>query len=237
MTDFNPSGEDIASVLEIQPDGKLIAAGYSRISFAMARYNPDGTLDTEFTSGNYPPATGIVIQPDGKYLLSGSKEVNPDDDGWNIMRINTNGSVDTSFGIQGNLVVNIKNGHDYATCIALQPGNKILVGGSSRDSANVPANMTLLRYTFESLAMEQVKKDLVQVYPNPFYDDVTIQFEKQVHPGALFLLYDSNGKQVLVHHGLDKTALIKLNHLSNGIYFYKILENGSLVTTGKLIKG
>lgn len=41
-------GEDEADGLLIQPDGKIVAVGWTRFDFAMARYHPDGSLDHGF---------------------------------------------------------------------------------------------------------------------------------------------------------------------------------------------
>src|SRR2546422_9595991 len=49
------SSDDVGNAVAIQTDGKIVAAGYTTISgsaaFAVARYNPDGTLDAGFGSG------------------------------------------------------------------------------------------------------------------------------------------------------------------------------------------
>ena len=61
-TDF-AGGADKAYAVAIQPDGKILVAGYATVSgkseFAVARYNNDGTLDTGFRS------TGTVVTPVG----------------------------------------------------------------------------------------------------------------------------------------------------------------------------
>jgi uncharacterized delta-60 repeat protein len=86
-TDFGLN--DSASALVLQPDGKLVAAGSSctitsgwraPCNFALARYNPDGSLDstfgvggkvtTDFGTGHYLHA--LVRQPDGKLVVTGS---------------------------------------------------------------------------------------------------------------------------------------------------------------------
>ncbi len=47
-TDFGDTSENVTSIA-IQTDGKIVAVGTrSNYSFAMARYNTDGTLDTTF---------------------------------------------------------------------------------------------------------------------------------------------------------------------------------------------
>ncbi len=94
-----------AEALAIQPDGKLVAAGYTTTTddgdydFALVRYNPDGTLDPTFGNGtgtvittfdglNSDYAADLAIQPDGKLVVAGSA----------LARYNPDGSLDTTFG-------------------------------------------------------------------------------------------------------------------------------------------
>ena len=101
--------EKIGSI-KIQPDGKIVAAGYSFTGpaghevFALARYNDDGSLDNSFGSGgkvltNFGSddgkANSLVIQPDGKILVVGTTDTTGD---VALARYNSDGSLDTSFG-------------------------------------------------------------------------------------------------------------------------------------------
>jgi uncharacterized delta-60 repeat protein len=78
------SGDAGAHDLALQNDGKVVAVGYfhngTDDDFAVARYNPDGTLDTGFNGtgiattdfgGNSDTARGVAIQPDGKIVVVG----------------------------------------------------------------------------------------------------------------------------------------------------------------------
>ena len=93
-----------------QPDGKLVAAGTgdngSQFVFALARYNPNGSLDTSFNgTGNVTTAIGSVQddaialarQPDGKLVAAGYSDNGSNDD-FALARYNPNGSLDPSFG-------------------------------------------------------------------------------------------------------------------------------------------
>jgi uncharacterized delta-60 repeat protein len=79
------SAEDIANAVAIQADGKIVAAGYSHSGsnhFALARYNPAGTLDGSFGTGGkvttpigvIDQAFGMAIQSDGKIVAAGSSQ-------------------------------------------------------------------------------------------------------------------------------------------------------------------
>jgi uncharacterized delta-60 repeat protein len=137
----------ITSVV-IQPDGKIIAAGYSGVQtqnpqLAVARYNPDGTLDTSFgTNGisrpspNFPYNATLLLQPDGKILI-GLPTI------FQLIRLNPNGGLDTSFDGDGS--VNTPVGNSGAILgLALQPDGKIIAAGSSTTGGNT--DVTLARY-------------------------------------------------------------------------------------------
>ena len=78
------SSDDYGRSLAIQPDGKILLGGHchngSNFDFCIARFNPNGTLDTTFGNGGkviQPIGSGndhgysLAIQPDGKILLGG----------------------------------------------------------------------------------------------------------------------------------------------------------------------
>ena len=85
-TDISRS-TDIANAVAVQADGKLVVVGqtyknndFSGEDFVVARYNPDGTLDTTFGTGgkvrtDFPGLaavpSSVVIQPDGKIVVAG----------------------------------------------------------------------------------------------------------------------------------------------------------------------
>src|SRR5207244_2135037 len=106
------SGYDAANALVVQPDGKLVAAGHAynagNIVFALVRYNADGTLDGTFGSGGKVTTvigtasrgTALVLQPDGKLVAAGYT-YNGKSTAFALVRYNTNGSLDTSFGSGG----------------------------------------------------------------------------------------------------------------------------------------
>ena len=117
--------EDIA----LQPDGKIIVSGafvnYNGIfSKHITRLNTDGSRDTTFIIGKGAdgPVSEIVLQPDGKIIISGWFSTYNSTECSAIARINTDGSPDKSFntGAGSNLQI---------IALALQPDGKIIIGG------------------------------------------------------------------------------------------------------------
>ena len=146
---FPTGGGDIA----IQKDGKILLVGTSiqpgstNYDFAIARLLPDGKLDTSFGVGgkvttfsgaidtDMGATGGVVIQPDGKILVAGYTEdygAQPDVDKGVVVRYNTNGSLDTTFGTGGRETFNLPGVYvGRVTGIALEPDGKIMIGGFS----------------------------------------------------------------------------------------------------------
>jgi uncharacterized delta-60 repeat protein len=104
LTSFG--SDDTASALVLQPDNKIIVAGSSDGAFAVARFNPDGTLDATFGNGGkaiFPIGTNgtasastVALEADGKIIVAGSA-----DGEFAIARLNADGSLDATFGSQG----------------------------------------------------------------------------------------------------------------------------------------
>ncbi len=135
------SSTDRANAAAIQPDGKIVAAGYSRIGstddFALARYNTDGSLDTTFdgdgkvttdigTSTDW--AFSVAIQPDGKIAAAGNS-FNGSIDDFALVRYNADGSLDTTFGGDGKVTTTIGSSTDRAYAVAIQPDGRIVAAG------------------------------------------------------------------------------------------------------------
>jgi uncharacterized delta-60 repeat protein len=130
----------IADAIAVQPDGKIVAAGYIAASpseyIAMARYNPDGSLDTSFSgdgmltldfTGGADMGRDLAIQPNGKILLAGvTYGASPD---YALLRLNPDGSLDPSFSSGGLLGIDFTGGFDQGYALALMPDGRILVAG------------------------------------------------------------------------------------------------------------
>jgi uncharacterized delta-60 repeat protein len=148
---------DFISDIAIQPDGKIVAVGstgFNGRDLAIARYEPDGSLDAAFGTGgtityNFGASSasgnGLVIQDDGRIVVVGylSLAGSPTGADMLVARLNEDGSLDTSFDSDGFASIDFGAMTDVASDIAFPPGGKILVGGradhvdTSRDFALV----------------------------------------------------------------------------------------------------
>jgi uncharacterized delta-60 repeat protein len=141
----------------LQNDGKILIAGRATKDgsqdFAIVRYNPDGTLDTQFGSNGKvvtPVSPGddwglrLTVQSDGKIVLGGNANHAGNAD-FALVRYNTDGTLDSGFGLNGIVTTDIDSKRTEGFSIALQPDGKVLLGGSVYNGTNY--DFALARYT------------------------------------------------------------------------------------------
>ncbi|HEV3204891.1 MAG TPA: FG-GAP-like repeat-containing protein, partial [Gemmataceae bacterium] len=141
--------DDEAKGVAIQPDGKIVVAGFAQITtnnfdFAVARLTVSGTLDTSFNGTgkrtipfdlgglNNDGARAVAIQKDGKIVLAGYAEISAPNYDFAVARLRPDGSLDASFNGVGKQTVPFNLGgnmDDEATGLAVQPDGKIIVTG------------------------------------------------------------------------------------------------------------
>lgn len=132
----NSYAAGIAQSIAVQPDGKLVAAGYKTCFgepyFTIVRYHPDGSLDSGFgyegrvTNGTTGRYTSVKVQVDGKILAVGTSAGD-----FVLDRYNSDGTLDDDFGTGGQVTTSIGPFGDEASSLAVQANGKIIVAGSS----------------------------------------------------------------------------------------------------------
>lgn len=141
--DINGLADTALSIVQ-QPDRKLIAGGFSsafnssNFSFSLARFDPDGSLDTNYGEGGIVLAKlnlynnhceDTLLQFDNKLIAVGWTYYD-----FLIGRFKTDGSLDVTFGDDGWVVTDFDSSSDKAYAVALQNDGKIVVAGTSADS-------------------------------------------------------------------------------------------------------
>lgn len=152
VTDDINGDEDSANTVALQPDGKIVVAGqavdgfFGDADFAITRYNSNGSIDTGFDVDglvtqdfdfNFDEATGAVIQPDGRIIVAGTARISGSgfsDDDFAVVRLNSNGSLDSSFGSNGTVETDFGPGDDSVTKALLQSDGKLLVVGAAENA-------------------------------------------------------------------------------------------------------
>ncbi|TDH28901.1 T9SS type A sorting domain-containing protein [Segetibacter sp. 3557_3] len=252
--------EDFASSIAVQKDGKIVVGGYgfsgTSSVFVAVRYNVNGSLDTTFDvdgkvtiDPNSITATiqSIALQPDGKLVLAGSTR-----EGFTLVRLNINGSVDPTFGSTG-IVRTVLPGSSMIKSIALQSDGKIVsVGNSSGHNAFV-----LTRYNTDGgldptfgtggivltkigaysdyatgVVIQNNGKLIVtggtRVDNNIFSNDVDIVVARYNTDGSPDLNFDGDGKVVIaLSTKLDEPTAVNL--YKNRIYVGGFAQNATSI--------
>ena len=156
-TPIGPS-DNVAYASFIQSDGKIVAGGYSYTDpnnwdFALARYNTNGSLDTNFDtdglvitsiSGLDDFIYSVAIQSDGKIVAAGYSNNGSNHD-FAVARYTTAGALDTTFNSTGKVTTAIGSANEDIQSIAIQSDGKIVAGGFSNNGTN--EDFALIRYT------------------------------------------------------------------------------------------
>lgn len=152
----SPDGSETkrAYDMALQADGKIVMVGgiSSEAGFFVARYNSDGSLDTTFAANGWTNvifenavgnAVSVDIQPDGKIVVGGSVVTPPfgmRTIDFGIIRLNTDGSLDTTFDGDGKATVSFvpemlsSFNIESFTKLKLTNHGKIVVAGFASDS-------------------------------------------------------------------------------------------------------
>lgn len=154
MVTSDLGGSDEARAVTIDRSGRLIVAGVTdagtgTFMFALTRYTLDGTLDSSFgNSGIVTTPVGdgdavgnaVTVQPDGRIVAAGYMGVSGAYD-IVLVRYNTDGSLDGSFGSGGIVITSLSVGDDIARDVSVHPQGGLVVAGTSDGR-----NLVLIRY-------------------------------------------------------------------------------------------
>ena len=200
-------GDDAkASTVALEPDGKIVVAGSvrsgSKTNALIARYNPDGSLDTSFGTGgtvsNLPgAATEVALQPDGKIVVAAQDPAQFCAPAFTVARYKSDGSLDASFGSGGVAAANLGTGVCMAEdSLLLQPNGKIIVAGAGSSALTIIRENGdgSLDTSFGAGGMATVGLASTYLIPGP----------------RTALLRQPDGRLVLATTGLGGFALVRL---------------------------
>lgn len=160
-TDFGAADFDQARSAVLQPDGKIVAAGTTvsnqgaTQNFAIIRYTANGALDPTFGSSGFATidfgsffqsAYSVLLQSDGRIITVGYPNTESSDSDFLVARQNSNGSLDTTFGVGGKVRTSFGNLNGGANAAVLQPDGKIIAAGFNATSTQSGVNIALARY-------------------------------------------------------------------------------------------
>ncbi len=157
ISHFPGAVNDAAYAVRLQPDGKIVAAGYTGPAtgiFGVLRLTTSGAPDATFGNGGFVSTNfggddivyGLGIQTDGKIDAAGEITVNGLAN-FGLARYNANGTLDSSFGTGGKVTtaMGLQNWASIAKGLVIQPNGKLVAAGYAYGGGN--SAFAVARYT------------------------------------------------------------------------------------------
>ena len=245
----------------LQPDGKIIIAGafdkYNGTNVkCLVRLNTNGSIDTSFNT-----ATGVerainelILEPTtnkliigGEFTLFGTTAVKK------LIRLNTNGTLDTTFSIGTGTTDTTYSSCfyclNYVKALKQQPDGKIIVGGKFTTfndlsatnitrifgSVGVQAKSNIMEFQSEPEIDTNPNYNAITIYPNPSKGIYSIDLSQVKEPTTI-TVFNILGEQVFKQSLTPEIQnQIDISNVANGYYIARI-NNESLDTIQKIIK-
>lgn len=253
---FTPIGgiADRGRVVVVQPDGKILLGGTSTIGssddFALVRYNANGSIDNTFgANGIVTTSVGtgedilwdILLQNDGKILASGYGISPVSGYDFAVVRYNTDGSLDQTFGANGIALTPVGAGSDFGIAVALQSDGKIVMTGATVGVAGYDIAVARLKSILTGISSPGADEAfaLLGCHPNPFDAATQVSFRLSHSELVTLNVYDFSGRKVAT---LANEMLGAGNYertfdaigLASGVYLFRF-QAGTFEQTGKAI--
>ena len=250
------AGEDKGRSVIVQPDGKIILGGYSRLDghdqFVLVRYKLDGSLDPEFdgdgivhtligTGGNV--LWQLALQNDGKVLAAGYASNGVAGADFALARYHPNGMLDNTFGDSGIVLAPVGMGSDFGIALALQGESRIVMAGTSVSSTYDFAVAAFQNGLVSNISAPSPSKPagyfLSAAVPNPFSSSTQVKFQIPQAEWVTLKVYDYLGREIITL--LDEMLsagnyeqVFAPDALEAGIYFFR-LRAGSVILTERVL--
>ena len=238
------TSNDEAKSIVIDRNGKIVVVGAKttdtyiedgdylnpRSKFALTRYNVDGSLDTsfgadgkvvtEFGSRN-DVAISVTIDGNGKFVVAGFTLTENKSFDFAVARYNSNGTLDTSFGLGGKQTTDFGGRYDQAESVVIDPNGKIVVVGATEPTTYGDSDFAVARYNADGSLDTSFDSD----------GKLTTDFGRSLD-GARSVAINADGKMIVAgvtnsHNSLD-FAIARYN--SNGSPDASFGPGGKLTT-------
>ena len=201
-----PDFADDADAVAIQSDGRIVVAGNSSrdaiTNMTVARLASGGSLDSTFGAGGVMTVShtsgvmrgrDLALQPDGKIVVVGETS-GPADADFTVVRLNVDGSLDSSFGAGGIVTTTFASpSADVGRAVALQSDGKIVVAGST----------TAVGRSRYAMARYKVDGSLDATFGD---DGLVITALSAIHDAGNTIAIQSDGKLVVAGSSVESGA-------------------------------
>jgi len=247
------------NAVELQSDGKILVAGSAKndtlTSFALIRYNADGTLDPSFGTGGIATpyfgnvtnvANALTIQSDQKIIAGGYARTGTKTS-FCLARYEANGILDPSFGTGGIISTPLGLYDSKVNSVAIQQDGKIIAGGYAYYTSN---SFVMVRYktngsidsTFGingvSVSMPGEYEAMINAIKLLSNGKILAVGKSLVASKDVFALarYNSNG-MIDSTFGINGYRVQDINHLGNMGYAADIQPDGKILMAGNTFNG
>ncbi len=124
-------GCSVAVLLGVSAPYKSSAATGLDPTFANGGIALTNVNSSDSPAAVYEQINAVAVQPDGKTIIAGFSGPNLPNSDFSVIRFNTDGSFDSTFGTRGKVLIDFGNSRDVATSLVIQPNGKIVIGGRS----------------------------------------------------------------------------------------------------------
>lgn len=203
-TSFNPGtgfkDYGIVYTMAVQPDQKILVGGYFKSyngisKNGIVRLNTDGSIDSSFNNigtGTDDAVMAMAVQSDGKILIGGSFLSFNGTNKTRILRLNQDGSIDTSFEIGS-------GANDSISCIIVQNDGKILIGGQLTSYDGFIRNR-IARLNQDG-TIDQMFTNGITSSPNNHIESIVVQPNGKILVGGYLTKYN----------GINTSSISRLN--------------------------
>jgi len=207
---YDGGGDDCGRLVAVQPDGGIVLTGYTHsgtdYDILLMRLNGDGTLDSRFgTDGVVTFDNGkrndygraIALQSDGRIIITARSSDTAGSVAM-VLRYNVDGTLDSTFGIDGVVTYEGGYGNDGLRGLAVQTDGKIIASGYTK--TNTGFDVLTVRYTGDGSLDTTFGADGIVVYDGGYGDD-----------GARGVVIQADGKIAVSggeYNGTDQDLLV-----------------------------
>lgn len=251
---------DYAMAMDVDFQGRVIVAGQSNNVngdyFVMLALDADGNLDTGFGDNGkiiqtmdyegYPLINVQAVKTDaaGRIFACGKivQTISPNFQAYRLATagFTSDGAVNPNFGNDGVLLTDFGTLSSSGHAMGIDTDQNLVVGGYSSDLP-LGINWVLARYNTENLKVYGFQKTIFAAYPNPFVNDLWLDFTLPQDEFLSISLSDISGKKYPIFtdlkavQGKQSLHLDLPSGLSSGVYFLQI-NHGQDSTVFKVVK-
>lgn len=231
----DPDASEGCNGIALQQDGKIVvsSSGTDNQHFILARYTSDGHLDQSFGTngivktiwGNWIQYPKLSVQSDGKIIAGGQGYISGQTRDFVLIRYNSNGSLDNTFGAFGKVNTSFSRPIATLTSLVVLSDGKILTAGFTDSTGILHEKYAVAKYNSDgSLDNSFGTGGKLEPFLSNYYQDGTLSSVIVQLDGRIVLAggyYDPN----LAFVGY--ACLIRLN--SNGTFDNSFGNNGLLL--------